>query len=929
MANGLALSTAKGAQIYVDGTFIDSLSLLYVLHPNQCEGSDANLTEQIDEENFYRGAPPSWLNFHMSEQVQSHGSGAPIVKRDGYETLKELIQKKRKLPGISTVKLFHQSGCGGTTLAMQVLWDLRKTFRCAVLTGSTSDTASVANQVVDLFTAGSRDYQNTVLLLVEEDQKLENLPESILEEIANQNIVTHMPPLILLSCIRKSDHVIQQMEEALMGDEQTYVIMKKTLSDREMKEFNLKNEELRKRYGDKCQQFHGFNILRTNFSQNYIEKACEMFRQIKKSKRPLKNQLVAFLSLLSAYVPGSYLLESQCLKFLRTEDSTHANRSLEEQMKPFSPFIVTFQQNNRYQKRVRMAHPVIAQRCTDVMTDAGVTRSDTARNFLTWVCEEEVPPYLLSFIKDMLTKRGEKESPINNTEAEQEKFSRLILDIQNKEGGVQSASVLKVASKNFGKNPFFPQALARFFYLELKEYNQAERWAKTAKKRDPQNSFVADTLGQVYKNQLNNTSNRNPREILKLAKKATDAFNHEQELSEKEQGDNMREEGMVKVSSFFNCRGQFGYLQVCNILYEKLVQQNETWREVLTKEVSMCSVLESLGDNKLYRFNGLINSLRGEVKKKCDFNDKYLNYSKPRTKKDDPAYISDSTSRCYKRYVGYSPIENAKPKCPQLIQKLREQQADTFVGILSSSVRGHTGSELQEITTEWEKICSSKDSISALVNYILAHIMLLNAGETLPMKEKHLTRFLQQMSERQESPEHLIVALLLFWPEDTEATCVFDLSQLIQKMHSAYENVYQKYFRSRYRRPLFFLGKGQHLNRMIHRVTLEQCLPPQNDPDWQNESIFKNPEIQARLLRLDGVVRNYRVYTAVGVKEIEVEANLKNSIWKQRQVSFYLGFTVRGPVAFGIQTRTPDTTTRQISTVHGGTGATGATADPL
>uniref|UniRef100_A0A3B4WY62 CARD domain-containing protein n=1 Tax=Seriola lalandi dorsalis TaxID=1841481 RepID=A0A3B4WY62_SERLL len=107
----------------------------------------------------------------------------------------------------------------------------------------------------------------------------------------------------------------------------------------------------------------------------------------------------------------------------------------------------------------------------------------------------------------MLTKREMKkeENPNSSTEIkdEQERFSRLILDIQKREGNVESAAVLKVASKKMDTNPFFPQALARVYYIELKDYNKAEMWAKEAKKRDPQSSFVADTLGQVHKNHLN------------------------------------------------------------------------------------------------------------------------------------------------------------------------------------------------------------------------------------------------------------------------------------------------------------------------------------------------------------------------------------------------------------------------------------------
>uniref|UniRef100_A0A3B5AGE6 Uncharacterized protein n=1 Tax=Stegastes partitus TaxID=144197 RepID=A0A3B5AGE6_9TELE len=754
---------------------------------------------------------------------------------------------------------------------MQVLWDLRKTFRCAVLTDSTSDITNVAEQVVRLFTAGSRDNQNTVLLLLNEEQILESLQEIIMMKLAEQKINTRMPVVTLLSCVRK-DVVLQNDQ----------VILREELSHTEQQRFNEKAEELRGRYGDKYEQFHAFRIMQTNFSRELIKQACTVFRTVKRANRPRRTQLAAFLSLLNAYVPGSYLLESQCLAFLKHED-----RSLEDQMEPFSDLIITFQEDKRSDKKVCMVHPVLAQQCTELMAEAGVTRSDTARNFLNYFCRNEVPSFLLAFIKDMLTKRE-----VTNEERE-DKFSRLILDIQNTEHKVQSASVLKVASKKFDQNPFFPQALARFCYIELKDYNQAEMWAKRAKERCPQNSFVADTLGQVHKNQLKNQmSTATAREILQLAKKAIDAFKHEEQLAEEEIEENVKKTGRAKSLPVSNTRGQFGYLQVCNILYDLLVGQNEAWKGVLTKNQPMHSVLNSLGDNKLYRFNHLINSLRDEVERKCDFFDQYLVYSKLNVERDDPDYISKDTTDCYMKYVAHSTPSHIESSCAQLIQKLEQSLTDKgHVEVLSHLVREYTESELQDVTTRWGENSSSTDSGTAAVDFMLAGFR-----QKMPLSKK-------------DAPELYMVALLLYWP-DSEDSCLFDLSQMIRQMRSSYEHVYKKYLGSRYLHPLFFIGKGQGLNRIVQREVLEELFLDQSEEtsnwsdNWRKENLFKNASVQAHLLRVKGVVRNYRVHALVGGKEIEVDANVRNSLWRPRPVFFYLGFTIRGPVAFGIQSTT-------------------------
>ncbi|XP_076580796.1 sterile alpha motif domain-containing protein 9-like isoform X2 [Chaetodon auriga] len=865
MAHGPTLSANRGGEIPVGSEIRDSVSRLDVLYANQFEGEsfDRNLLEET-EENFYRGAPPQWLNFHISEQAKSDDTGAPFIKRDGYDTLVDQILKnqERKHPGISTVKLFHQPGCGGTTLAMQVLWDLRKTFRCAVLTGSSSDITEVAKEVVCLFTAGSGDHQNTVLLLLNDEPNSvsPSLEENIMMEMAELKVVPNMPVAILLSCVRKD------LGQVFIRD----VVLRDFLSDTEKQKFAEKKEELSRKYSDKHEQFHGFNIMQTNFSQDYIKQACAVFSTVRKDRKPLKTQLAALLSLLNAYVPGSYLLESQCLDLWKCQNSIHRDLLLEERMKPFSHLIITFQQDKtQCGKKVRMAHPMIAQCCTELMAEVGLTRSETARNLLTCLCKDEVPPFLLGFVKDMLTKRKPKENNGAKMKEDLGRFSRLILDIQKKEDKSKCVSVLKMASKTFVQNPFFPQALARFYYIELKDYKLAEMWAKTAKQRDPHNSFVADTLGQVYKNHLMNMGfSPNPADVLQLAKKAIEAFKHEEQLAEND----MKEDGNTNVSRVFNARGMFGYLQVCNCVFDQLVSQKETWEGVLTKNVSMASVLESLGGNELLRFNDLIRSLRPEVEKRCAFYEKYLTYSKVDRENDDPAYIDRDVSECFRKYVRVS--KHVAQNGAGFIQKLQQNLADTSAGVPSCLEREYNESELKEITTGWEEIFlqSFCESLTAL-------------RQQIPLSPS-------------DAPELHLVTLLLCWPSDSEDKGVFDLRQLIQCMQRSYEHAYKKYFKSRYLRPLFFIGKGRDLSRIVHRKVLQS--------DWSDETIFQDPMVQERLLQVEGVVKNYRVFATVGGKDIEVDANQRKSLWKPRQVSFYLGFTIRGPVAFCIKTKSSE-----------------------
>ncbi|XP_024654907.2 sterile alpha motif domain-containing protein 9 [Maylandia zebra] len=909
MANRPALSTAEGGEADARSKISDSFSFLDVLHANQFEGEfvEPQHAEQV-EENFYRGAPPNWLNFYISEQAVSDGNATPFIKRDGYETLKEQIHLRRKGPGTSTIKLFHQQGCGGTTLAMQVLWDLRKTFRCAVLTGSTLDITKVAQDVVSLFTAGSHGHQKTVLLLLNDEFILDILQDRIMDEIAEQDIEIDLPVVILLNCVRSSDGIIHQkarsyeLKQKFKRKMRKSIILKKSLSDREQADFDMKKEELGRRFGDRCKQFHGFNILQSNFSQAYIRNACATLEHIKRTNKPLKMQLAAFLCLLNAYVPGSYLLESQCLDFLRRDKFGHL--SLEDQMQPFSHLIVTFQQGERSEKKVCMAHNMIAQCCTEQLANAGVTRSDTTRHFLNSFCRSYVPPYLLGFIKDMLNKREITviEDPTHGIKEWKEKFSRLIQDITKREDEGNSLSVLIMASNKFYEVSLFPQTLARFYYIQLEDYYNAEIWAKEAKRRAPWSSFVADTLGQVHKSHLKKMPvYTRPSEILQLAQKAIEAFEDEEKLAKNEHAKGKQGDGNVKVLRALNTRGLFGYLEVCSLLYDHLIRHDELWKQVLTRTVSLDSVLKSTGDRNIVRFKELINSLRDLVEKRFEFFDTFLTYSYSVVKRDDSSYMSRKTIECYKKYVG-----DAEPndQLQKAFHKLKQKLAVTSPGVLSCLERC-TRSDTKDIAVWWREICQHKHSAThALLNYVLANIMLINMKEP-PSSADYQSSFREKMPLAPEmQPKFHMLALLLCWPTDGEHELASDLPHLIQNILHSYEQEYKSLFQSRYLRPIFFLGPGQGLNRLVHRRNLEilwtQDALEDAKTNWRNDDIFTDPTVQGKLLRIEGIVQDYRLYATFGDTEIELDANRKDSLWKKGHVFFYLGFTIGGPVAYNV-----------------------------
>ncbi|KAL1270475.1 hypothetical protein QQF64_029491 [Cirrhinus molitorella] len=197
------IPSSKSGIIAVPAELRDSLSCLDIVWSDMFERGEINPEEARQHQaDFLKGAPPKWLNFHTSVN-------SPLVERDGFNDLIKLIEKRKgKRSLITDVSLRYQSGSGGSTLAMQVLWRFRKDLRCARVIDSDLDTKKLSKQVVDLFLLSNEEQnRKTVLLLLDTKEKINDLPvknvlwEDLIDEIHKRGINTYTPAVIILNCI--------------------------------------------------------------------------------------------------------------------------------------------------------------------------------------------------------------------------------------------------------------------------------------------------------------------------------------------------------------------------------------------------------------------------------------------------------------------------------------------------------------------------------------------------------------------------------------------------------------------------------------------------------------------------------------------------------------------------------------------------------
>ncbi|ROL45230.1 Sterile alpha motif domain-containing protein 9-like [Anabarilius grahami] len=814
----------------------DSLSCLDVVWSDMFEtGDSANDSEVAD---FLKGAPAQWLHFNTSEI-------SPFVERDGFEKLVRLIERKRgKSRLITEVSLQYEPGSGGSTLAMQVLWHFREDLRCARVIDSDLDAKKLPKQVVDLFLLSKEQHakhdQKTVLLLLDtkentnNDQPIKNtLWKNLIDEIQTRDIKTDTPAVIILNCRTANFPAKNNVEITMM------------LSPTEKTRFDQKRQELEEKYKEKSQNFHAFNIMQGGFKKEDAEKVitAEMVEHVKNNPKSKSTRLLSFLALINSYVPGLHLPKLSCEEFIAKtgRSSDEENAPLQTTMKPFMDLIVVFSEGKT--DYIRMAHPMIADACVNMLTEHNLTRSNIASDFLKSMVKGKEGNYK-QICKRMLTDR---------LDTEKYRFSKLILELLKDGTKKQCIDLLKQASDLFNEDPFYPQALARLYYIEVKEpdkFVNAECWADIAIKRDKKkNSYIRDTLGQVHKSHLRTKKPWTDTEtVLNIAKSAIKAFQEEAEAAEDESEDN----------NSFNSRGYFGFLQVCKRVYD---------------------LAKNPLEQKISKF---ISGLKGDVEDRYDFFEWYLAFSRPKVNKKDPYLLHNDTEECFKRYF--------KKEKQTDEATLNEKKMKSFGGLL------HFLKSDVSVLKQTFKNPQSDDETQNIL-YVLANIILRLCDEPSERAEE-LQDSLQKLwvSKKQgRSPEFYLLILLLFWFDKAQPRIPNppDLEDCVKYMAESYEKKYQKYLRGRYLVPLLFLRKESGLDHIskIH----------QNVDVGALELLLEGDEVSC-LQRISGEVKKDRTVFAIrDGKQIQVTPHKPASVYKQGKVSFYLGFNIKGPVAFNIR----------------------------
>ncbi|XP_067238949.1 sterile alpha motif domain-containing protein 9-like isoform X3 [Chanodichthys erythropterus] len=857
---------------------------LEILSLNQCEETIPDVIESEKEkieQQFYHGGKLTWMNLLLADKKII----GEVIQRDAYNDVSSLVKEclcwSFDRAPISCINIYHHPGSGGSTVARQVLWNNRRDLRCAVVKPSYSALA-VSEDAVWLREYEEKDPQKClpVLLLFEDcDQEyLEDVKYELEMAVNTKKIARGTLCFILLSC-RRSHNPEKMCKES----PQQNVSITHKLSETEKEQFSKKRQRLEERF--KPEFILTFVLMSEEFESHkiaeYVKKFVKHLLQGIDHKSVV-TKLVLYVALLNTYVQNSFISLSHCEALLAL--SIHVDRfrrhafetSLSE---PAKLVLIHLRDENTYINSIRIIHPLVAKEILQQFLGDKQQQSDLALDLLNndVLFEHRFgKDHYMKFLRDLFMTRRR----ISKGDELDSFFSPLIEHVRENECPDKAIELLKVAYKRFNEDALFAQHLARLNYKHDR-FEEAEKWAKTAVAKRPNNSYILDTKGQVYRQwfaakckamEQDEKTPENTVDALETALKAIESF-QECKKAAVEDNENMNNAGFVGVVEV-GC-AMMKLMRTLHVFSRR--KSSELIRYLLTDYIPveiekpwgnfhcklknlqkiMLEALEWISEDLSY----FQTDLNTNEEKTCDTAERAIKHSMHWLVNMSSAYgkcFSDPSLATDQIQGKLNPLMKRI-----LIYSYGGGNITTIFSLLTNQKDGNPVSVLERIISLYSsKPMRAQMPQSDLVNYIASHFAL----SCLSTQSSKLAAFqdLQKLSNRFPKekerclPSALFLLVLLFWPEehDTED----EKEHKYETVLSAVEHLQRNYDKKlkdippRKKRIYthFFLSNGTGFEKFVHKSKFETITKlfsvSEKRLKWFSGEVWKMPEM-SKLLR--------------------------------------------------------------------------------
>ncbi|XP_052268167.1 uncharacterized protein LOC127869549 isoform X6 [Dreissena polymorpha] len=513
-----------------------------------------------EENAFYKGSEASWWNFYFDVHV---------CQRDIFENITSTVQEKidNGKKRVEVLKIFHQPGAGGTTLGRHVLWhfsqckeDLSKVYRCCVIRNVIENDS--ADQILKLwsFKDKNKDERNPVIVLAD------NIPEEslvILIDNLNDLVYRHASSHGKLLCLLI---VVARIWESKGAS----VVLRQVLSDREILWFQDRSQSLEKKKSKKqIESMIAFNVMKEGFSEKYIN---DTTRGIMKGLKRKEEKLVQHLSFLNSYEPDVAVGPDIFDDLMRIETSTRSKWTIKELKEVGAPVgLVGSQRRFPYRQTWNVESSEFLELLIKHSSNGGrnqisIVSPLIAKASLQYIMEKEnldlkkVVSEFLSFFDTQF--KNEPSSDSNNRlrknvcdlfcHRQQRRitpfrdgksaFSNLVTELsevnkrETSEEAFNRTNDLMSYCFQITNDSYVAQHRTRLCN-HFKEFQSAKEAITLALKGSEKIPILYDTFGHIYKKELQDKSkksNTDPKELIKLACNAIAKFREAQQLGRKD-----------------------------------------------------------------------------------------------------------------------------------------------------------------------------------------------------------------------------------------------------------------------------------------------------------------------------------------------------------------------------------------------------------
>ena len=968
-----------------DGSFcglerIDQNSLpdLEILSGFECEnsGTENYCSEhsRVTEDHFYKGNEVEWWNFWYKTHVCERSQHQQLISF-GDKALKSSTRDDEQY--VRRVFLYHQPGAGGTTMAKKVLWDHRKTYRCAIVRNLSDQTSE---QITQLRSHGDMDNPNPVLLLFDnQDEEKTNVLLAELHEQAKRitrHDDTEKAVCVVLVCLRRSS--LRTQCEGRRDPERS-IMLKQKLSSQDLFWFQDKAKQLEYNFaenhkGKDPMLLISFNILKENFSEEYIERTVKsLVKDIHTDKEKELLKCVAFLNAYDLHFRSVPTAAFDHMMFPMAFDTskrghtlcyglTYGNNKLqrrwENRLCPSFHVLTNdiLKTALGYIHSLRITNPLLSRWILDVLrSEAGETVGDVALSFLENAEIFKVPTgmagkELLKIVSDVLKNR--RRHPSGRPDGD---FPPLVEDLL-KESREKVEHVL-IQGYELTADPFVAQQIARVF-MHFQMWDEALHYAKLATDKKNDNSYLLDTYGRVFQRQLTDRHNQLKKDVSTLsvedariiteqALKGIDVFHEVQKLSEEE----------CQIAG--NDAGYFGELDIvisfleclsCLQIFRAYPSQLHTF---LVDEQFIPADLHSFCDVDGRNLNEQIKQLHQGVKKalnhlddeRVQLKDEMLDdyrWSNYRWANQNLGRIKEKLGSYFGEEYDEVPLGlTMEEQCHYRQRRIFQLSGDTLGSIFNLHKTPKQGEPTLCKVRDFalQNIESGHAASSDYQTMIAVCFALKPLRKTLPYEINFadMIRWSKQLYEVREtlgyvSLEPYLFYTMLNWPRTRDAAGgQVNPSAVSDALKNWKEAYYHKYPRQReggkpFRKKdttMFFLANGTGIESVVSDAEIQSELGA-DGKEIKGIGFWSVPSVLRKLKRFKGLLCHdgrevqidfdYGRYTASVI--IPTSIPMWERAWWSKDVYFVIGFSWFGPKAFDVKLKDPTANVDYMTISH-------------